>query len=120
MSGNQPDLFEGIDVYPDKLEDRHRRSLFGKWLALNREAVGELVGWAVWLDMMGKPVSVGYLFEKERYEGTAELHPVEFKTYSGEERAYSLNNNDRALFARWLKERHPGMNVSTRRSKWDA
>lgn len=116
----QPELFESAGIYPEKLEDRHRRSLFEKWMRLNADAVDEMVGWAAWLDMMGKPVSVGYLFEKERYEGTAELKPVPFDTYSGEHREYSLNNNDRALFGRWLKDHHPNLRVTMRKSRFDA
>ncbi|MBP3885949.1 MAG: hypothetical protein J6D54_13570 [Olsenella sp.] len=113
----QPSLF---GRYPDVLGDEDRERLFEMWMCANPEAVGEMVEWAYAIDRKGMPVSVQYLFEKERYEGTARLVPVPFTTESGERREYGINHNDRALFGRWLKEKHPALRVTTRKSRWDA
>lgn len=113
----QPSLF---DRYPDELGDGDRERLFELWMATNPDAVDEMVCWAYDINAKGMPVSVQYLFEKERYEGTARLNPVPFTTFCGERREYSINHNDRALFGRWLKSQHPTLRVITRRSKWDA
>ena len=106
-------------IYPVELSIEDQRHLFGKWLEANPEAVKEMEDWALMLDMMGKKVSVQYLFEKQRYEGSAILHPVPFHVVGGEVRRYGCNHNDRALLGRWLKRRHPDMNVSLRKSKFD-
>ena len=113
----QPSLF---DRYPDVLGDGDRERLFEMWMQSNPDAVGEMVAWAYAIDGKGMPVSVQYLFEKERYEGTARLNPVPFTTWGGESREYSINHNDRALFGRWIKEHHPKLRVMTRKSRWDA
>lgn len=113
----QPSLF---DVFPDELRDEDRRALFARWMDANPDAVGEMVAWAYELDERRGTVAVQYLFEKERYEGAARLVPVPFTTESGERREYGINHNDRALFGRWLKEKHPALRVTTRRSRWDA
>lgn len=113
----QPSLF---DRYGDVLDDSERGRLFAQWMNSNDDAVREMVGWAYDIQRRGMPVSVQYLFEKERYEGTAQLHPVPFTTFGGERREYSINHNDRALFGRWLKEHHPTLRVMTRKSRWDA
>lgn len=107
------------ETYPKELRAQDRERLFGEWLDANPEAVAEMEGWAMRLYAMGKPVSVQYLFEKERYEGTVRLNPVPFVVEGGETRSYSINHNDRALFGRWLQRRHPGMRVRTRRSRFD-
>lgn len=103
----------------DPTAESDRAELFQMWLDLNPEAVEEMEGWAVALDGRGMPVSVQYLFEKERYEGTATLHPVPFTTVSGKDAAYSINHNDRALFGRRLQRKFPDMDVRTRKSKFD-
>lgn len=106
-------------IYPSELRAEDREHLFGRWLAKNPEAVAEMEGWALRLASADRPISVQYLFEKERYEGTAELHPVEYPTWAGDRRSYSINHNDRALFGRWLKKRHPELRVATRKSIFD-
>lgn len=106
-------------IYPVELRAEDRRRLFESWLRLNPDAVNEMEQWALSIAMMGKPVSVQYLFEKERYEGSADVYSVPFVIEGGETRRYSINHNDRALFGRWLQRRHPEMRVQTRRSRFD-
>ena len=107
------------ETYPKELRAQDRERLFAEWLDLNPGAVAEMEGWALSLDAMGKPVSVQYLFEKERYEGSADVYSVPFVIEGGETRRYSINHNDRALFGRWLQRRHPEMRVQTRKSRFD-
>ena len=116
----QPTLWEAVEPCRyDPMAESDRAELFQMWLDANPDAVAEMEGWAVQLEGMGMPVSVQYLFEKERYEGRAKLHPIPFITVAGKRSAYSINHNDRALFGRRLQERFPSMRVSTRRSKFD-
>ena len=89
------------------------------WLERNPEAVSEMEGWAVQLSDRGLPVSVQYLFEKERYEGSADLYSVPFVTVAGHMSRYSINHNDRALFGRRLQRKFPDMKVQTRKSRFD-
>ena len=103
----------------DPTAESDRAELFQMWLDANPEAVEEMEGWAVQLDGRGMPVSVQYLFEKERYEGRAKKHPIPFTTVSGKVAAYSINHNDRALFGRRLQRKFPDMDVRIRKSKFD-
>lgn len=106
-------------IYPVELSIEDQKHLFQLWLERNPGAVKEMEDWALMLDMMGQHVSVQYLFEKHRYEGHTVMHPVPFHVEGGEIREYGINHNDRALFGRWLKRRHPSMHVSLRKSKFD-
>ena len=103
----------------DPAAEADREELFQQWLDRNPDAVAEMEAWAVQIQERGMPVSVQYLFEKERYEGSADLYSVPFVTVSGKVSRYSINHNDRALFGRRLQRKFPDMDVRTRRSKYD-
>lgn len=105
--------------YPLPLRDQDRKALFSEWVSKNGEAVRWMESKAVALELRGEKVSSKYLFEAVRYETEIELVPVPFLDGQGVEHEYGANNSDTALFARWLLERHPGMNIETRRSPYD-
>lgn len=99
---------------PLKVEDR--RKLFEKWCKLNPKALGEMEQAALAIDVRGMRVSAKYLIERQRYEGSFRLVSVPFYDGNGVRREYGINNTDTPLMARWLLERHPDMNIETRKS----
>lgn len=96
-----------------------RRELFGDWCALNPDALSEMELTALAIDRRGLRVSTKYLIEKQRYEGSFKLNGVPFRDQHGLEHCYCINNSDTACLARWLVERHPGMNIELRKSVLD-
>lgn len=117
----QPTLWDAVSIrhYPLPLKVEDRRRLFAEWMALNREAVERMESWALWLSATGGYVCVDHLFNKLRFETTIDVKGVPFEDDQGKPHKYRVNNNDRALFGRWLLGRHPGMPVHVRRSMFD-
>ncbi|RVU97016.1 hypothetical protein EII22_08775 [Coriobacteriales bacterium OH1046] len=109
--------------YPWPLGAADRRELFRLWIEANPEAVAEMEGLALAMHARGRPVSVQYLFEKQRWESSVRLNRIRFEDWAGQERTFGtehgINHNDRHLFGLWLRERHPGMRVLLRRSILD-
>lgn len=103
--------------YPLSVPDR--RAMFELWCAKNPDALREIENAAIRIAASGRRVSAQYLVERQRYEGTAPLHPVPYEDWYGETHAYAINNSDCALLARWLHKRHPGMKIELRRSMFD-
>ena len=118
MTG-QPTLWSVLDRYEEPLDDDGRRRLFAQWLAVNRGAVETMVGWARDIAASGEPVAVQRLFERARWEQGMAIVPVTYTDTGGRLHRYRINHNDRALFGRWLQERHPEMRVTMRRSRFD-
>ena len=117
----QPTLWDakGIRHYPLPLKVEHRRSLFADWMELNREAVNYMESCALSLSATADYVCVDHLFNKLRFETSIDVKGVPFEDDQGKPHKYRVNNNDRALFGRWLLGRHPGMPVHVRRSMFD-
>ena len=74
---------------------------------------------ALAIDARGMRVSTKYLVEKQRYEGQHKIRGVPFVDGNGFEHEYAVNNTDAPLISRWLLERHPKMNIETRKSVYD-
>lgn len=117
----QPTLWDAVSIrhYPLPLKVEHRRSLFADWMELNREAVNYMESCAISLSATADYVCVDHLFNKLRFETSIDVEGVPFDDDQGKKHWYRVNNNDRALFGRWLLGRHPGMPIRTRRSMFD-
>ena len=110
---------DGLNLYHYPLAPEEREHLFHKWLELNQDIAAWMEQKALELWERGKRVSVGYLFEAARYETPFRATPVPFWDRNEVRHEYSYNNNDRAIFARYLTELYPGMPIETRRSMHD-
>lgn len=106
-------------VYSVPLKAESYVCLFEEWCQANPEAVRELEEVALGISARGGRVSAKYLIERLRYEGNTPLHAVPYRDQYGMAHAYSINNTVTPLIARWLLERHPGMNVVLKRSMFD-
>lgn len=104
---------------PDDLRVEDQIELFKKWMAANGSVVDEMERRAVEIDDSGRRVSARYLIERQRYEGVFDIVPVSFVDDYGNEHLYSFPNGLSPLFARWLKSRHPGMNIVMSKSIFD-
>lgn len=117
------EVMRGERRYPWPLKLADRRELFRLWIEANPEAVAEMEMLALSMHMRGKPISVQYLFEKQRWESSTRFNRVRFIDWAGWDRTfgteYGINHNDRHLFGLWLKERHPEMRVLLRKSIFD-
>ena len=103
-------------VYELPLKVRDRRELFCKWCDLNPSALDQIELTALAIDARGMRVSAKYLIERQRYEGDVALVGVPFFDGNGVRHLYAINNTDTPLLARWLLERHPDMDIETRKS----
>lgn len=117
MTQAQIDFATRSYSYPLSVPDR--KAMFEQWCDLNPDALREMESAALAINARGQRVSAQYLVERQRYEGTAPLHPVPFTDWYGETHTYAINNSDCALLGRWLVERHPYMKVNLRRSMFD-
>lgn len=117
----QPTLWDayGIPHYPLPLKIEDRRHLFDEWMRRNPLLVEQMEGWALMLDARHGYVSVDYIFNKARFEGDYAPVSVPFEDDAGKLHDYRLNNNDRALFGRYLLEKYPRMSVASRKSMFD-
>ena len=117
----QPTLWDAWSIrhYPLPLKIEDRRILFEEWMRRNQLLVEQMEGWALMLDARHGYVSVDYIFNKARFEGDYMPVAVPFEDDSGKPHEYRLNNNDRALFGRWLLGKYPHMSVKARRSMFD-
>lgn len=117
------DVMRAERRYPWPLGAADRRELFRLWIEANPEAVAEMEGLALSMHESGRPISVQYLFEKQRWESGTRFNRVRFTDWAGGERTFGtehgINHNDRHLFGLWLRERHPEMDVLLRRSVFD-
>lgn len=102
-------------MYPMPLSPEDREDLFDAWADANPAALEEIEAAALAIADRGMRVSAKYLIERQRYEGSARLHPVPFLDVHGNVHRYSINNNDTPVLARRLKERHPSMDIELRR-----
>ena len=104
---------------PAPLRARDHMDLFDAWTRANPDAMREIELTAVAIDASGMRVSAKYLVEKLRYEGRAKLNPVTFYDDHGNPHTYGICNTVTPLIARWLLERHPGMNILVKHSYFD-
>ena len=104
---------------PLPLKVRDHMDLFDAWTRANPDAMREIELTAVAIDARGTRVSAKYLVEKLRYEGRAKLNPVTFYDDRGNKHTYGICNTVTPLIARWLLERHPGMNILVKHSYFD-
>lgn len=110
---------EKMAVYPMPLRLQDRAELFKKWCALNPKTLCSIELTALAIDKRGMRVSTKYLIEKQRYEGSYKLVGVPFVDGNGEEHVYGINNTDTPLLSRWLLDKHPDLNIETRKSIYD-
>ena len=110
---------ERLAVYSLPLKIQDRIELFEKWCELNPKTLRSIELTALAIDQRGMRVSTKYLIEKQRYEGQYQLTGVPFMNGSGQECVYAINNTDTPLLSRWLLDRHPGLNIETRKSIYD-
>ena len=87
--------------------------------AAEPQAMREIELTALAIDARGIRVSTKYLIEKQRYEGHVKLNPVTFYDDQGNPHTYGVCNTITPLLARWLLERHPEMNIWTKKSIFD-
>lgn len=106
-------------IRPLPLRAADRRELFSEWCERNPDVLRDIELTALSIDAHGMRVSTKYLIERQRYEGRYKAEGVPFTDYQGTVHVYSINNSDSSLIARWLLDRHPGMNIETRRSMFD-
>lgn len=104
---------------PLPLKARDHMELFEEWVRINPDAMREIELTALAIDARCIRVSTKYLIEKQRYEGGAKLNPVTFYDDQGNPHTYGICNTITPLLARWLLERHPGMNIWTKHSLFD-
>lgn len=110
---------ERMAVYPLPLKIQDRAELFAKWCELNPKTLRSIELTALAIHQRGMRVSTKYLIEKQRYEGSHKLTGVPFMDGNGQEHVYAINNTDTPLLSRWLLERHPDLNIETRKSIYD-
>lgn len=117
----QPTLWDayGIQHYPLPLKVEDRRRLFEQWLELNPLLVEQMEGWALSMAARHNYVSVDFIFNMARFFGDYKPVSVPFEDDSGKPHDYKLNNNDRALFGRYLLRKYPSMPIGQRRSMFD-
>lgn len=110
---------ERMAVYPLPLKIQDRAELFAKWCELNPKTLRSIELTALAIHQRGMRVSTKYLIEKQRYEGSHQITGVPFMDGNGQEHAYAINNTDTPLLSRWLLQRHPELNIETRKSIYD-
>lgn len=103
-----------------KLTPEERQALFGRWCALNPEAVSAMEAEALRCDAEYGFVSAKYLLHwlRQTRPWLAQVG-VPYEDMQGRQHAYKVNNNDGAALARWLLSRHPSLRVELRRSELD-